>query len=38
MLNQLDAEVFDLVDEDSVAEEIEQADAFKEDVYERVDS
>ena len=32
-LQQLDAEILELVDEDAVADEIEQADAFKEDVY-----
>ena len=33
VLKQLDGEILDLVDESSVAEEIEQADEFKEDVY-----
>lgn len=32
-LKQLDAEIFDVIDEDSVVEEIEQADAYKEDLY-----
>ena len=33
VLKQLDGEVLDLVSEDHVAEEIEQSDRFKEDIY-----
>ena len=33
-LNQLDEEILNLVDEDAVGDEIEQADLFKEKIYE----
>ena len=33
ILKQLDTEILDLVDKEAVADEIEQADSFKEDVY-----